>query len=204
MESAHSAAAGLAPRAVQEGVEWPEKLKEAGFPARQCARLAGGLFGESERMADVLWPKIATGDCILILYGNRGAGKTLMACEWSKRRVESGKAAGRYAKCADIIAEIKSTWHDGGKSIGTEQDVLRKYRSTKYLVIDEFHEKGASEWEARTLINILDHRYDSMLVTVLIANLSEAEASKVINPSVIDRANETGGMVVCNWKSYRA
>jgi len=29
------------------------------------------------------------------------------------------------------------------------------------------------------------------------------EASKTINPSIIDRTNETGGLVVCDWQSYR-
>jgi len=180
-----------------------EILKQWGYPTRHIKTISSGIFGESAKKAEELWPKVESGDCMILLVGTRGAGKTLMACEWAKRRIESGKGAGRYAKCADIIAEIKSTWHDGGKSIGTEQDVLRKYRRAKYLVIDEFHERGASDWEARTLINILDHRYDAMLATILIANLSEVEANKTLNPSLIDRANETGGLVVCDWPSYR-
>lgn len=184
--------------------ETAEILKQGGYPARHIKTVFSGISGESAKKADELWPKLATGDCMILLVGTRGAGKTLMATEWARRRVDDqSQGAGIYAKCADIIAEIKATWHDGGKSIGTEQDVLRKYRRAKYLVIDEFHERGASDWEARTLINILDHRYDSMLATVLIANLSEAEANRNLNPSLIDRANETGGMVVCDWPSYR-
>lgn len=200
---AHDSQPETARNSTECGLAPLEKLKQYGYPARHIKTLSSGIFGESAKKSEELWPKVASGDCMILLVGTRGAGKTLMACEWARRRIEAGRSGGRYAKCADIIAEIKSTWHDGGKSIGTERDVLRKYRSAKYLVIDEFHERGASGWEARTLINILDHRYDAMLATILIANLSEAEANKTLNPSLIDRANETGGMVVCDWPSYR-
>ena len=189
--------------ATKTGPAWQDKLKQGQYPTRHIERLESKIFGPGSEMCDSMWPKVQTGDCILILAGTRGAGKTLIATEWAKRRSEDGKSAGRYAKCADIISDIKATWHDGGKSIGTEQDVLRRYRTAKYLVIDEFHERGASEWEARTLINILDHRYDAMLATVLIANLSLTEVQQNINPSILDRANETGGLVVCDWPSYR-
>lgn len=184
--------------------EWQKPLAKCGYPARHIGQLAEGITGTSAEVAAKLWKKVSTGDCLLLLLGTRGAGKTLMATEWARRRiVEQDEAPGRYVKCADLIADIKATWHTGGQTIGTEQDVLRKYRATKFLVIDEFHEKGASEWEARTLVNLLDHRYDDMLATVLIANLSPEEVGNHINQSIIDRANETGGMIFCDWPSRR-
>jgi len=126
-----------------------------------------------------------------------------MATEWAMRRVKSGQSAGRYAKCYDLIAEIKSTWHDGGRAIGTEQDVLKKYRTAKYLVIDEWNERGASAWEAATLTNILDHRYDNGLATVLICNSPAEKLHDHIDASILDRAAETGGIKPCEWVSYR-
>jgi len=42
-----------------------------------------------------------------------------------------------------------------------------------------------------------------MLATVIIANMSEAEVRAQINPSIVSRAEETGGLVVCDWASYR-
>lgn len=103
----------------------------------------------------------------------------------------------------DLIAEIKQTWSDGGRNVGTESDILAKYRKAKYLVLDEFHERGASDWEQRTINNILDHRYDAMLVTVIIANLSRQDFQTQISPSIRSRAEETGGLIVCDWPSYR-
>jgi hypothetical protein len=42
-----------------------------------------------------------------------------------------------------------------------------------------------------------------MLATVIIANFNEKEAGAQINPSIIDRANQTGGLIECDWPSYR-
>lgn len=180
-----------------------DALRERGFPARHVARLKEGLHGPGLAKAHALLPRILAGDCLLMLVGDRGPGKTQIATWWAEERQKVGKMMGWYRKTADLITEIKRTWSDGGKSIGTEDDVLKKYRKTAFLVLDEFHERGSSDWEARTLINILDHRYDNMLATVLIANMSEAQVRAEINPSIVSRAEETGGLVVCDWPSYR-
>jgi len=185
-----------------EAPELAEKLKKAGYPARHIKRQLEGLSGPSHAKARELWPMVQSGDAMILLLGSRGPGKTQMATAWAAGRIKSGKSAGQYVKCADLITEIKATWGSGRRG-NSEQDVLQKFQKTSYLVIDEFHEKGASDWEARVLVNIFDHRYDSMLVTVIIANMTEEEAEKQINPSIKSRAQETGGLILCDWPSYR-
>jgi len=178
-------------------------LRDGGFPERHIQKLSDGLYGRGLDRARELWPKIQQLDTLVFLVGDRGPGKTQIATWWASELVRSVTSSVRYVKCADLIGEIKATWHDGGKRVGTEQDVMRKFRRAKYLVIDEFHERGSSDWESRCLINLIDHRYDAMLATVIIANLSEEKAMEEINPSLISRAQQTGGMVVCDWESYR-
>jgi DNA replication protein DnaC len=181
-----------------------EKLAKAGFPQRHRENLKA-MSGPGLDKARELLPRVLAGDCLLLLYGDRGPGKTQMATWWAARRVLAGKPAGIYAKCADIFQDIKRTWDDGGKSIGTEFDILRRYQTTPFLVIDEVHEISGqkSDWAPRTLINILDHRYDDRKTTVLIANFGKEQLKAEINPSIQSRAVETGGMVHCDWPSYR-
>ena len=182
-----------------------EVLMERGFPARHRQRLRRGeMHGPALEKAQAFLPRILRGDALLIVVGKRGPGKTQMATWWAAERIKAGKFAGHYRKTMDVLSEIKATWGDGGRSLWSESDVLRKYRKTEYLVLDEFHERGSSEWEARTLINIIDHRYDNLLTTVLIANMDKATAFKEINPSILSRAKETGGLIVCDWPTYRA
>jgi DNA replication protein DnaC len=182
--------------------EIQEKLEKAGFPLRHRLKLKD-MVGPGLDKARQLWDTVEAVDAILLLCGDRGPGKTQIATWLAARRVKSGKAAGLYVKCTDLFGEIKSTWHDGGRSVGTENDILRKYRRASYLVIDEMHERGASDWESRILVTLLDHRYDSMLTTVLISNYAKEKLAEAINPSILSRAAETGGIVDCNWPSYR-
>ncbi len=177
-------------------------LKKGQFPARHRRNLAA-MHGPSFDKAMALESCVMAGDALLLLIGDRGPGKTQMATWWASQRVQAGKAVGHYRKTTDLIGEIKQTWNDGGKSIGTENDILNKYRRCGYLVLDEFHERGDSDWEGRTLVNIIDHRYDAMLTTILIANLNETAVREKINPSIVSRAEETGGLIVCDWPSYR-
>lgn len=179
------------------------KLEERGYPERHRKHLKV-MEGPSLAKAEALWPRVESGDCLIVLVGDRGPGKTQMATYWAYIRLSKNLTAGWYRKTADLISEIKMTWADNGKIAGTEHDLIRKYRTVPFLVLDEFNEKGASDWEARTLNNIIDHRYDAMLSTVIIANLSLDKVKDAISASILSRAEETGGLVNCNWPSYRA
>ena len=187
------------PFGAEKGRGEAETLLKNGFPLRHVNQIYIGLHGPGQEMMKKHLKRILGGDALIVLTGNRGPGKTQIAVTWAAERFRADKAPGRYVKCADLIGEIKETW---GKSTG-EKAVLDRYRRTKYLVIDEFHEKGASEWEARTLVNLLDHRYDDCKCTVLIANIEPSKITEAINPSIIDRANQTGGVISCDWESYR-
>ena len=177
--------------------------RSAAFPSGIGAACAKDCTAPASRKRANFCRRSLSGNCLLLLIGDRGPGKTQMATWWAAERVRAGKAAGWYRKTADLISEIKLTWNTGGKSVGTEDDLLRKYRTAAFLVLDEFNERGSSEWESRTLANIIDHRYDNMLATVIIANMSEREVRQQVQPSIVSRAEETGGMVVCEWRSYR-
>lgn len=182
--------------------EIEEKLRAKGYPERHRLNLEK-MYGPGLDKARSLLSRIIAKDSLLTLIGDHGPGKTQIATWWAAKRLEAGTGCGLYTKTADLIGEIKATWSDGGKSVGTENDVLKKYRTARYLVLDEFHERGASDWEARTINNILDHRYDAMLVTVIIANMSPEDFQTQISPSIRSRAEETGGLIVCDWPSYR-
>ena len=113
----------------------------------------------------------------------------------------AGKSVGRYAKTFDILMKIKDSWGEKGR---TEAEVLQAYRKTPFLVLDEFQERSDRDWDNRTLVNILDHRYDARLTTILVVNLATIkDCNERIPASIISRAEEVGGLVPCDWTSYR-
>lgn len=173
----------------------PAELAKAGYPLRHIQNEGKASQNSSQKQRGPFWERATTGDFTILLIGARGPGKTQLATNLAAKRFMDGQSPGIYTRLVDLLADIKRTWHDGGRTIGSEQDVLRRYRRTPYLVIDELQEIGGHDWELRYFSNILDHRYGDMLGTVLIGNLTPETVSSVIPASILDRINETGCMI---------
>jgi DNA replication protein DnaC len=171
------------------------------WPRRHMAVLPS-MQGPSLAAANELLPAALSGG-ILILCGDRGRGKTQMATYWAAQRSLAGSTRSAYVRAFDLFATIKQAWDRSGKSTTPEWQTLDSLKAAEFLVIDELHERSESDWENRTLTNIIDHRYAENLPTVLISNLPNAQLQASLGPSIIDRAAETGGVVTCDWGSYR-
>jgi len=60
-----------------------------------------------------------------------------------------------------------------------------------------------TKYEDDKLTHIMDKRYDAMLPTMLITNVTRQDFAAQLSPSIISRIRETGGGIECNWDSYR-
>lgn len=184
--------------------ELVSRLLSSGYPERAVKHL-DAMHGPGLEAAKELQPKLVAGNAMVFLIGDRGPGKTQIATWIAAQRILTGATAGRYRKALDMWGEIKATWRQGATQ--TEDDVVRGFRRSKFLVIDEAQERGDTEadraWCDRMLTHILDHRYDAMLPTLLVANLDVAGYEKSIPSSVRSRVSECGGVKVCDWPSYR-
>jgi DNA replication protein DnaC len=174
--------------------EWPEC-----WPSRALRDLPGFTGPPLDKARDV-WSKLKDNGTIVIV-GDRGRGKTVMACWLAHQRRLEHKHPGIYIRSHDLFATIRRAWHPQSKQ--DEWDVLERYRQAAFLVVDEFQERSESEWENRTLVNILDHRHADIRPTVLIANLSADGFAQSVGPSLADRIAQTGGIVECAWGNMR-
>jgi DNA replication protein DnaC len=151
-----------------------------------------------------MYPLIAKGS-IIFLIGDRGPGKTQIGTWIASQRIMDGAGAGVYRKALDLWGEIRATWRQGSEK--TEDDVERRYKRAEFLVVDEAQERGDTEgdrqWCDRMFTHILDHRYDGMLPTLLIANLNPEGYEATIPASIRSRVAECGGVKHCDWPSYR-
>lgn len=171
------------------------------WPERHRGKLAD-MRGPSLDKARQLLPLALAGGMI-VLTGDRGRGKTQIATWLAWQRGQQGKRPGIYAKAFDLFSAVKGTW--SRQSAESETKALDRYRAAPFLVLDEAHERGETDWENRTLRNVLDHRYDACLPTVIVGNWPTAEdIGASLGASITDRITETGGVVWCRWESYRA
>ena len=185
-----------------------------GFPARH--ELPDELYGYEWQTAYQTALAIVESGGIVIAYGRRGTGKTQIACELAKHaRFPNSEKPRRewamqshpeyrpaiYCKAMEIFIDLKNGY--GRPKEPSEKDIIDKLSSAAFLVIDEAHVRGETKYEDDKLTHIMDKRYDAMLPTMLITNVTRQDFAAQLSPSIISRIRETGGGIECNWASYR-
>ena len=136
----------------------------------------------------------------LALVGWRGNGKTQMAVELIKLRCQHLKSA-RFVTAVEFFMHVKRSYKPDWEE--SEIDVLAQFRKYSLLVIDEIGKCGETEWQNTLLFELLNRRYNSMKDTILICNRTKEEFEAMIGPSLASRMNEGGGILVCDWPSFR-
>lgn len=137
---------------------------------------------------------------LVALVGGRGPGKTQMAVELMKKHTYALKTA-YYDTLTGLFLKIKATFKKDNKE--TEGDLVLEMVKPSLLVLDEIGRRSDSDWENRILYELLDRRYRAMKDTLLIANQNKAQFIESIGESLASRMQETGGIMECNWQSYR-
>lgn len=180
------------------------------WPERHVADLHQHA-GPALEKAKSLWDShLSRAACTLVLHGPRGRGKTGMAVWWAWKRGQGGHSPGTYCTAYELFARIRRSWHPSSQE--AEWDALKPYQRTPYLAIDQLHQcraltagdDKAAVWERMALAELLDYRYREGKTSVLLATLeSEDELRQTFDADILDRVKESGGVVNCNWKSYR-
>ena len=137
---------------------------------------------------------------LVALIGGRGSGKTQLAVELMKEATNRQQTA-LYATAAEFFIGIKTTYRKDSKE--SEGDVLARFRKPSILVLDEFGRRAESDWENNLLFELLDKRYADLHNTIILSNHSKEELIASIGASLASRMQETGGIIECNWPSWR-
>lgn len=134
----------------------------------------------------------------VVMFGNNGTGKTMLAYCAIREQLLAGKDA-EYTTMKDIIDLVKGCWSNGVSDLR----VIERYTRPDYLVIDELDKGYGSETEFLNIFAIVNRRYNDRKTTVLISNASRADVDVVVGKSVVDRIGEDGVMAPMTWDSYR-
>ena len=146
---------------------------------------------------------------IFIVTGKRGVGKTQMAACIS-RIMCLRLMPTLYRRASDMYSVLKATFNPDSKT--NEISLIETYsgipkgddNKCRLMIIDDMQDRANSDWESRTLNQIVDRRYGNCLDTVLITNEMTSNIQHTIGSSIISRADETGGIIECSWDSFRA
>jgi len=137
----------------------------------------------------------------LICCGTPGTGKTHIACAMGMF-ILSKKNTVTYTTSYKMMARIKATYSKN--SIESEAEVLKRLINVDLLIIDEIGVQFGSKADSVLFYQIINGRYDNMLPTVLISNLTKKELAESIGERCFDRLKEGSGVVLSfDWESYR-
>jgi DNA replication protein DnaC len=185
------------------------------FPDRHKRDLT--LYGDEWQAAYSKALAIAESGGIVVAWGKRGTGKTQIAYQIAHNAIFPNPYFPKewrdgfqpvikvrpciYAKAMDIFMRMKNGFQR--KDQPSELEIVESLVQAAFLVIDEAHVRGETKYEDDKLTHIIDKRYDAMRPTMLITNLTNKDFAAQLSPSILNRIEEIGGGIECNWQSYR-
>lgn len=175
------------------------RMRNAGIPRRHDQ--ARVLHGEKWQEKQTRIGELSNTGFLVALIGDRGRGKTQMGVETIRDYIKADRGSARYVKAMDFFMAIRQTYGKGGGQ--TENDVVNDFIKPGLLVIDAMEVRSETAWEDRLLNHLIDRRYDECKDTLLIGNIAKDEITSALGHSIASRAGETGGVIVCDWESYR-
>lgn len=104
----------------------------------------------------------------LVLCGASGCGKTHIAAAIVNRLIERGEAA-LFVVVPDLLDHLRATYHPA--SAVTYDERFEAVRTVPLLVLDDLGAESPTQWAQEKLFQIINHRYNEQLPTVITSNV---------------------------------
>jgi DNA replication protein DnaC len=105
----------------------------------------------------------------LLIHGPSGAGKTHVAAAIANRCIERGQPA-LFVVVPDLLDHLRSSYKPDAE-MGYDA-LLEQVRTAPVLILDDMGTQSGTAWAQEKLFQILNHRYNAQLPTVVTTNLS--------------------------------
>lgn len=138
----------------------------------------------------------------LVMVGSCGTGKNHLAVSMAKAVIRNHLARVVITDVMRIMRAVKNTWRNHSEE--TEEGVLEFFASRDLLIIDEVGVQFGSPSELAILQEVINMRYESMLPTILISNLTLDQMKDSIGERIVDRVTDGGrNRLTFGWASFR-
>ena len=105
----------------------------------------------------------------LALLGRSGAGKTHLAAAIANRRIELGKPA-LFIVVPDLLDHLRASYRPDADE--PYDRLFDQVRNAPLLVLDDLGAQSATPWATEKLYQLVNHRYNAQLPTVLTSSLA--------------------------------
>ncbi len=119
----------------------------------------------------------------LVLQGDNGCGKTHLAAAIVNYRHQIKKPA-LFIVVPDFLDHLRSTFSPESKI--SYDRFFESVKSTPLLVLDDFGAQTSTPWAQEKLYQVINHRYNARLATVITTNCSLEEIENRISSRLAD------------------
>jgi DNA replication protein DnaC len=103
----------------------------------------------------------------LLFKGGYGCGKTHLAAAIANRAVERGQAV-LFITVPDLLDHLRATF--APSSPATYDSRFEEVRTVSLLILDDLGTESPTPWAQEKLFQVLNHRYNALLPTVITTN----------------------------------
>jgi DNA replication protein DnaC len=136
----------------------------------------------------------------LVLSGEAGTGKTLLACEIAEALMNRLLRSVRYTTAAGMIGEIRASYGQEGK---TEDGEIERFAQFDLLIVDEVDAMRGTANDQMLLTEIINRRYSNERPVLVITNQKRDNLAQFVGDRIDDRLHENGFVCNFNWPSFR-
>lgn len=104
----------------------------------------------------------------LVLTGPSGCGKTHLAAAITVRCIERGQPA-LFMVVPDLLDHLRAAYQPGAE-VGYDE-LFQLLRTAPVLILDDLGVQSATPWAEEKLFQLINHRYNAQLPTVITTNL---------------------------------
>ena len=119
----------------------------------------------------------------LILFGRYGCGKTHLAAAIANRAIERGQPV-LFIVVPDLLDYLRATF--GPNSPVSYDERFDQVRNAPLLILDDLGTQSSTSWAQEKLYQILNHRYNALLPTVITSNQRLDEIDSRVRSRMVD------------------
>ena len=111
----------------------------------------------------------------LLLTGAAGSGRTRLSAEMANRRIAAGRPA-LYFVVADLLDRLRAAMNAASGGDLSYALLFEHVRDAPFLILDDLDCISPTDWAREKLFQLLNHRRNSGLRTVLVAEAADLSA----------------------------
>jgi len=108
----------------------------------------------------------------LVFQGVTGCGKTHLAAAIANYRLKEGNVV-KFVVVPDLLDHLRSTFSP--ESPVTYDQLFEEVKNAPLLILDDFGEHSTTPWVQEKLYQVINHRYNAQLPTVITTRLATNE-----------------------------